>query len=115
MTAAVRAEMSKHEQFPQADSITGELIEQYVAYREQLDAIQESMKEIQGLLAEAAREEGSEGLRWRQLAVYCSTSTRRTLSRELLLENGCPPEVIARSFQESKPFATVRVVDLATR
>jgi hypothetical protein len=54
------------------------------------------------------------GMRWGTLACYCNgAATKRTLNKQLLVENGCPAEVVAASYKDSKPYLDLRVVDLS--
>lgn len=63
--------------------------------------------EIQGELEKIQLAAGLDGLRYGDWAYVSSISPgRKTLDKGLLLENGCPPEAIAASYKEGKPFTT---------
>ena len=90
------------------------LMEEDVAYQEQEEAVKKARRDIKDGLARIAKAYSVAGMRWGSLVVYYSGSkTKKTLDKTLLVENGCPADVIAASYRESAPWEDVRVVDTA--
>jgi hypothetical protein len=51
------------------------------------------------------------GLRWGAIGlVYSGMSTKKTLDKALLLENGVTAEVIKNSYKEGKPYINARFI-----
>lgn len=109
-----------YESFPMPDQFRGpdkraaQLLIDYATYQESKAALEEQLREIKSALAAIADKYGAPGIRHESLVMYYGgEKTRRTLSRTMLLENGVTPEQIEASYQDSKPYLDVRVVDLS--
>ena len=88
------------------------LMDEDVAYQEQEEAVKKARRDIKDGLAYIAKKYRVDGMQHGSLVVYYSGSkTRKTLDKTLLVENGCPADVVAASYKESKPWEDVRVVD----
>ncbi len=110
---------TKADSFPEVSSFAREdaervntLIDEDLAYQEQEAAVKEARKAVKAELIGLARKYETGGMRAGSVVVYYEAGkTKRTLDRTLLVENGCPADVVAASYRESAPWEEVRVVD----
>lgn len=102
-------------QFRKADATKAkELMQDYVGYLEQEEAIRETKKSIQAELAAIADRYNAPGMRFESLVTYCTMKAgKKTLSKTLLLENGVTPAQLDASYAVGAEKLEVKVVDLA--
>jgi hypothetical protein len=87
------------------------LLKQSYKLKQQEDKIKEQLEEIKLELSGLCAGLELNGLRWGKSGFeYRGYVTRKTLSKELLLENGVEPETIAASYKESEPYLDTRFV-----
>lgn len=91
-----------------------QLMQDYFMWSEQEEGIKREkamILEKLGLLCDVL-DQG--GLRWGQLVTYDDgEKTRKTLNKDLMLENNIPVETIKKCYKESKPFRRISVRDLS--
>ena len=91
-----------------------ELLTDYVVYQEQAAAVAEVQKAIRQELNEIATKYKAEGMKYGSLVAYCyGMQTKKTLSAKLLVEAGVEVDIVKACYAESKPFPSVRVMDLS--
>lgn len=83
-------------------------------FAEQIETLVEARAEIKAGLAEIARRNSLSGFRHGQLVTYYNGRKRKkTLSKRLLVENLVSIAIIDASYQLSKEYEEVKVVDLS--
>lgn len=79
------------------------LMEEGIKLQDQIDVGSKRLEEIKQELLEIQVANDAPGFRNGDIVFIASfVKGRRMLNRELLLENGCPPEVIQKSYKEGE-------------
>lgn len=89
------------------------LLEEAAEIRERQKADDDRLSDIKQALITIAAAHELKGICWGRIGLeYHGYKTKRTLDKELLLENGVDAQTIAASYRESTPFVSSRFVDI---